>query len=151
MAATESDLEQERAAREAAERRAEQAERVAAVHDAIAARGFLGEKAAALRRLVDPAAEDLGAAVDAAVKQYAGLFASETPAPPAKVVRRRGPSTPPAVGESRMTLPGGFIDPETYMLMPRSERLTERVRRRVEVSRPYWPKFLDPKDLPRGE
>ncbi len=141
-------IEDERAARELAEQRAATAERASALSDAISAKGPTGERAQLARRLVDQTAEDLPAAVDAVIAGLPRMFATE-PSPPApRAVRRPGPSTPPALGLARTMLPSGYVDPQTFMETPAHIRHTAEFRRRVEVSRPYWP-AMRIADLPK--
>lgn len=132
-------VEQERAAREQAEQRAAALERDGRLRDAISARGLTGERAEVVRRLVDQTAEDIGAAVDATISGYAKMLADPEPAPPPRprMVRKPGPTTPPAA-LGRTVLPKEFVTPEEFLATPRGVRMSEEFQKRVAASRPYW-------------
>jgi len=147
--ATEQEYQAERDARLAAERRADDLDRAGRLRDAIDARGFTGERAEALRRLVDPAAEDLDAAVAAAVTEHPAIFAPAAPAPGPRRSRRMGPANPhvPTPSDGR---PGDYLDPSVYARMPQAERLSPVIQDRLQRSRPWWP-GLRGRDLPLAE
>jgi hypothetical protein len=150
VAATQAEFETEQQARRQAEERAGQAERAVKLADAISAKGYVGERAALLRRLVDPAADDLPAAISGAVAAHRSMFVDPEPAPPTRAPRRGGPTTPPAETSLARRLPGGYVSPEEYVRTPMATRYSPEFQRRVAASRPHWPKHIDPRQLPTG-
>lgn len=143
---------EERAARQKAEERAARLEKAQQLRDIITDRGLAGEKAAALRRLVDLEAEDIAAEVDATLAAFPNLFGAADPtpppadpaAPPARAARRSGPTTPPAIGvqAGHKKLPEGFVTPEEYLDTPLATRYGPEFQKRVEASKPHWPKKI---------
>jgi hypothetical protein len=139
--------------REKLEKRLRRAELGDALRDEISGRGFSGEKAAALKRLVDPDTvqyddddtplqASLMAAVDRVMGSYPTMFGTEKPAgdeQPGKTARPRGPSTPPA---DAAKLPTDFVSQEEYTNTPWETRMTPEFQERVSRSEHLWPKTV---------
>ncbi len=140
--------------REKLEKRLRRAELGDALRDEISGRGFSGEKAAALKRLVDPDTvqysdddtplpASLMAAVDRVVGSYPTMFGAEKPASeeqePGRPARPRGPSTPPA---DAAKLPSDFVSQEEYTSTPWETRMTPEFQERVARSEHLWPKTV---------
>lgn len=144
-------LEQERKQREAAEERLRRASVADALRDEISSRGFSGQKAAALRRMVDagsvqldqdgePNKGQLMAAVDTVMTSYPDLFPAPSGAeeePEVKPTPRKAsaPATPPNSGGAQ----GDLLTMEEYLSTPANLRLTPEFQKRVERSRHSWP------------
>jgi hypothetical protein len=140
--------------REKLEKRLRRAELGDALRDEISGRGFSGEKAAALKRLVDPdtvqysddntpLSASLMVAVDRVVGAYPTMFGKEEkPASdeqPGRTARPRGPSTPPADAAKQ---PADFVSQEEYTNTPWETRMTPEFQERVSRSEHLWPKTV---------
>ncbi len=140
--------------REKLEKRLRRAELGDALRDEISGRGYSGEKAAALKRLVDPDTvqyddddtplqASLMAAVDRVVGSYPTMFDAEKPASeepePGRPARPRGPSTPPA---DAAKLPKDFVSQEEYASTPWEIRRSAEFQERVSRSEHLWPKTV---------
>lgn len=125
-----------------------------------AARGLNAEQGRALARLTDIAGvetDDLGevradqvaSAVDATLQAYPNMFqaapAPGTPGDPPPARPRRGtvPGTPPR----EPAKPEGFVTMEEYIATPQEVRLSPEFQKRVQKSRPYWPKIVPAKSF----
>lgn len=147
-------LAEERIAREKAEQRAVRAEKAQQLRDLISDRGLTGERAAALRKLVDLDAQDLATEVEATIEAFPNLFGTSEPSPPPadpqRMVRRPGPTTPPATPPTQNKynrLPADFVTPEEYLDTPMHVRYSDEFRKRVEASKPHWPKKIKASDF----
>lgn len=141
--------------RQALEARVRRAELGEALRDEIAGRGYSGEKAAAIKRLVDPntvqydnegvpIGASVMAAVDRVVATYPNMFGEaaevERMAQPAQPrTPARGPSTPPAEAPK---LPSDFLSQEEYSNTPWEIRRTPEFQERAKRSEHFWPKVV---------
>jgi hypothetical protein len=138
-------------AREAAELRATNLAREAAVRDAALRRGWTPDQVTAA---VDLAALDSvqlgedGRAVDATVEtaldalagKYASIFTTPAPggdagARPSEPAPTPGPTNPPAAGAPF----SGYVSPEEYVRTPQNIRMSADFQKRVHLSKPHWP------------
>jgi hypothetical protein len=135
------------------EARLRKAELGDALRDDISGRGYSGEKAAALKRLVDPDTvqydsdgvplqASLMAAVDRVITSYPSMFEQEKPEAPAdhgKPPRQPGPSTPPNAADA---LPTDFVSQDEYANTPWAVRRTPEFQERVKHSEHLWPSLV---------
>lgn len=125
------------------------AECAARLAEAIASRGLRGDRAVALRKLIADPGDDIETAIDAHLAAFPTLFAEPTPAP--RMRRGLGPTTPPVHSGALARRPAGFVSREEYVATDHTTRMTPEFRKRVEVSKPYWPKAVSVSELPRED
>ena len=124
----------------------EKIQRRIVIAEAVADLGLRGSNAEAIRRLVP--LEDPDPALTAAAQAHVLGLLREPPAPKR---RSAGPACPPGFSEVTVRHPVGFLTREEFMATPVEERLTPKFLERVRISRPRWPKYFNPADLPRGD
>lgn len=120
------------------------------LRDEISIRGYAGEKASALKQLVDvdriplvdgsPAAGAVKEAVDATVQAYPALFKLAQPDPdpgPGKSGTRRVQTPAAPVGDGKPK--GDLLTMEEYLETPQHIRVSPEFQERVRKARPTWP------------
>lgn len=123
------------------------------VLDALGERGITGKPAKALLRLIDADSitvdgtevdpESVSDAVEEAMAEYGDLFKPTRRGKEDDVESRRkrrhgGPAA--TKGDAQGDKPEGYLSPEEFLRTPVDVRHSPDFRKRVEKSRPYWPK-----------